>query len=107
MITSPDLEGPRRPAKPSARPVHDWSRSSVEARLKEAVRLRRAERELERAMLPEARAAFNRAKRKERARAFGALFDWRISGAGFPIDALSPRDAAGVRGGWTNCDGGA
>ena len=43
---------------------------------------------------PEARAAFNRAKREERARAFGALFDWKISVAGFPIDALSPRDAA-------------
>ena len=44
-------------------------------------------------MLPDARAVFNRAKRKERARAFGALFDWKISVAGFPIDALSPRDA--------------
>ena len=60
----------------------------------EAVRLRQAERERERDMLPEARAAFNRAKRKERARAIGALFDWKISVAGFPIDALSPRDAA-------------
>jgi hypothetical protein len=48
-------------------------------------RLRQAERELERDMPREARAAFNRAKRKERARAFGALFDWKISVAEFPI----------------------
>jgi len=41
--------------------------------------------------LPEARAAFNRAKRKERARAFGALFDWKISVAGFHRRALAPR----------------
>ena len=66
---------PRRSARPRARTVHDWSRSSVETRLEEAVRLRQAERELERDVLPEVRAAFNRAKRKERARAFGALFD--------------------------------
>lgn len=45
-------------------------------------------------MLPKARAAFNREKRKERAHAFGALFDWKISVAWFPIDSLSPRDAA-------------
>jgi hypothetical protein len=63
----------------------------VHARLQEAVRLRQAEREFERDMLPEARAAFNRAKRKERARAFGALFDWKISVAGFHRRALAPR----------------
>jgi hypothetical protein len=45
-------------------------------------------------MLPEARAAFNLAKREERARAFGANFGWKISVAGFPLDALSPPGAA-------------
>ena len=96
-MIDPDLEGPRRPAKPDARPVHDWSRPSVRTRLEAAVRLRRAERELERDMLPETRAAYNRAKREERARAFGAIFDWKISVAGFSLDALSPRGAAARR----------
>jgi hypothetical protein len=70
----------------------------VHARLQEAVRLRQAEREFERDMLPEARAAFNRAKRKERARAFGALFYWKISVAGFPSTRSRPATRLPVAG---------
>jgi hypothetical protein len=93
-MIGPDLEDPLRPARPNARSGHNWSKPSVKTRLEAAVRLRQVEGELERDMPPEARAAFNRVKRKERARAFGAIFDWKIDVAGFHIDALSPRGAA-------------
>jgi hypothetical protein len=110
-MTDSDLdEGQRRPARPSARTVHDWSHPAVrplldetiiKTRLKEAVRLRRVEREIERLMLPEARVAFNREKQEERARAFGDIFGWKISVAGFRLDVLSPLNAP-ARG----CNGG-
>jgi hypothetical protein len=60
----------------------------------EAVRLRHAERELERAAPREARVAFNRAQREARARALGKIFGWKISDAGFRLDAFSPPGAA-------------
>lgn len=93
-MIDPDLKGRRDPAKSNAPTAHDWSQPSVKTRMAGAVRLRRAERQLERCMLPEARAAFNLAKQEERARALGEIFDWKISAAGFSVDALSPRDAA-------------
>ena len=92
-MIDPDLEDGVPPARPDARP-RDWSRPSIKMRMAEAVRLRQAEREIERDMPREARTAFNQAKREERARAFGDIFNWKISAAGFRIDALSPSDAA-------------
>jgi hypothetical protein len=94
MVNSDLDEGQRHPSRPDARTLHDWSHSTVKTRMAEAVRLRRAERELERCMLPEARAAFNLAKQDERAGALGKIFGWKISDAGFSVDALSPRGAA-------------
>jgi hypothetical protein len=101
MVDSDLDKGQRRPARRDPKTVHDWSQPSVKTRMAEAVRLRRAERELERCMLPKARAAFNQAKRDERAGALGKIFGWKISDAGFSVDALSPRSAAAY-----GCNGG-
>jgi hypothetical protein len=101
MVDSDLDKGQRRPAERDPKTVHDWSQPSVKNRMAEAVRLRRAERELERCMLPKARAAFNHAKQDERAGALGEIFGWKISDAGFSVDALSPRSAAAY-----GCNGG-